>query len=323
MKRKIIVILISVLVTILIFYSIIQIGININFKKSENENGLKIVTTIFPYYDFARAVVGNDDNIHLLVSPGGEIHSYEPTPSDIIKIQNADVFIYNGGENDAWVDNILNTIDTSTITVIKMMDYVDVYEEDNEWIYGETNVEEDYGDELEYDEHIWTSPKNAMKLVETISNKLIDMDKKNKELYELNSKNYIEEIRKIDNEIQEIVDNSKTKLLIFGDRFPFRYLVEEFGLKYRAAFSGCSTETEPSASTIASLIETIKENKIPVVLYIELSNQKVSNTLAEETGTKTMCLQSCQSISKKDFEEGKTYVTIMQENVETLKEALQ
>lgn len=322
MKRKIIVILISVIVTILIFYSIIQIGININFQSNKEEKELKIVTTIFPYYDFARAVVGNDNNIYLLVKPGGEIHSYEPTPADIIKIQNSDIFIYNGGENDAWVDEILNTIDTSKTIIIKMMDYVDVFEEENEYIYTENQEHDEDEEEIEYDEHIWTSPKNAIKLVKTISEKLMNIDEKNKDIYEKNAEKYIGEIENIDNEIKQIVDNSDTKLLIFGDRFPFRYFIEEFGLKYRAAFSGCSTENEPSSSTIAKLIETIKENNIPAVLYIELSSQKVSNTIAEETGVKTMCLQSCQSISKRDFENGKTYVSIMQENVETLKVVL-
>lgn len=322
MKRKIIVILISVIVTILIFYTIIQIGIDINFKNKKNEDGLQIVTTIFPYYDFARAVIGNDNNIHLLIKPGGEIHSYEPTPADIIKIQNSDIFIYNGGENEEWVDDILETIDTSKTTILKMMNYVEIYEEDESFIYSQNNKNNEEDEELEYDEHIWTSPKNAIKLVKVISEEIIKLEEANQEKYKLNTEKYIEEIQNIDNEIQQIVDNSENKLLIFGDRFPFRYFFEEFNLKYRAAFSGCSAETEPSASTVAKLIEIIKEKNIPVVLYIELSSQKVANAIAKETGTQTMCLQSCQSISKHDFENGKTYVSIMQENIETLKVAL-
>ena len=327
MGKKIKVIIISIIISLLIFYAIIQIGIKLNPSKPKNNNSIKIVTTIFPYYDFARAVVGNNENIHLLIKPGGEIHSYEPTPADIIEIQKADVFIYNGGENDAWVDEILKTIDTSNLTIIKMMDYVEVIEEDSEFIYTENEEHHEHehhhhDDEIGYDEHIWTSPKNSIKLVKIIYEKLISIDEKNKEIYETNSKNYIQEIEKIDNEIQQIVDNSKTKLLIFGDRFPFRYFVEQYGLKYRAAFSGCSSETEPSASTVAKLISEIKQNNIPVVLYIELSSKKVANTLAEETGTKIMCLQSCQSISKEKFDNGKTYVSIMKENIETLKIAL-
>lgn len=322
MGKKIKVIIISIIVSLLIFYAIIQIGIKLNPNKPKNNNEIKIVTTIFPYYDFARAVIGNDENIHLLINPGGEIHSYEPTPADIIEIQKANVFIYNGGENDAWVDEILKTIDTSNLTVIKMMDYVDVFEEEDEYIYTEHQEHDEDDEEIEYDEHIWTSPKNAVKLVKTISEKLINIDEKNKEMYEENAENYIKEIENIDNEIQQIVDNSDTKLLIFGDRFPFRYFVEQYGLKYRAAFSGCSSETEPSAGTVAKLITEIKENNIPVVLYIELSSKKVANTLSEETGSKVMCLQSCQSVSKEEFDAGKTYVSIMKENIETLKVAL-
>ena len=316
MKRKIIAILISVIVTIIIFYTIIQIGININFKNRENKDGPQIVTTIFPYFDFARAVIGNDNNIHLLIKPGAEIHSYEPTPADIIKIQNSDIFIYNGGENEQWVDDILETIDTSKTTILKMMDFVEVYEEDESFIYSRNNENDEEDEELEYDEHIWTSPKNSIKLVKVISEEIIKLEESNKEKYKLNTE------KDIDDEIQKIVDNSENKLLIFGDRFPFRYFFEEFNLKYRAAFSGCSTETEPSASTVAKLIEIIKEKNIPVVLYIELSSQKVANAIAKETGTQTMCLQSCQSISKHDFENGETYVSIMQENVKTLKVAL-
>lgn len=321
MGRKIKVIIISIIVSLVIFYTIIQIGIKLNPNKPKNSNEIKIVTTIFPYYDFAKAVVGNDENIHLLISPGGEIHSYEPTPLDIIEIQKADVFIYNGGENDEWVDEILKTIDTSKLTIIKMMDYVETIEEEDKYIYTE-NEKHDENEEIEYDEHIWTSPKNAITLVKTISQKLISIDEKNKETYEKNAQKYINEIEDIDSEIQEIVNNSRTKLLIFGDRFPFRYFVEQYGLKYRAAFSGCSSETEPSASTITKLITEIKRNDVPVVLYIELSSKKVATTLSEETNTEVMCLQSCQSISKEDFNKGKTYVSIMKENIETLKAAL-
>jgi zinc transport system substrate-binding protein len=317
MGSKIKVIIISIVVSLLIFYSIIEIGIKINPRSAKNENDLKIVTTIFPYYDFARAVVGDDNNIELLIKPGAELHSYEPTPADIIKIQNADVFIYNGGENDEWVENILATLDMSNVTVLKMMDYVEIYEEDDEWILNEEKEEE-----IGYDEHIWTSPRNAIKLVETISKTLVDLNNEKSEVYTTNSQNYIEEINNIDNQIKEIVDNSQNKLLIFGDRFPFRYLIEEFHLKYRAAFAGCSSESEPSASTITNLIETIRENNVPVVLYIELSNEKVANIIAEETGIKTMCLNSCQGISKSDFDNGETYVSIMKKNIETLKMAL-
>ncbi len=318
MEKKITIIIISIIISLLIFYTIIQIGIKINPIKPKNNNEIEIVTTIFPYYDFARAVVGSENNIHLLINPGTEIHSYEPTPVDLVKIQNADVFIYNGGENDAWVEEILETIDTSNITIIKMMDYVDKIEEDNKNIYSSEEEKE----ELEYDEHIWTSPKNAIKLVQAIEENLIKIDESKKSIYEFNARNYIEKIEEIDNNIKEIVNNSKSKLLIFGDRFPFRYFIEQYNLKYKAAFAGCSTETEPSASTVVNLINDIKNNDIPVVLYIELSSKKVANTLAEETNVEVMCLHSCQSISKEDFENGKTYVSIMRDNVNVLKYAL-
>lgn len=279
-------------------------------EKNNNEE-LSVVTTIFPYYDFTRNIIGNDDNITLLLSPGSELHSYEPTPKDIVKINNADIFIYTGGESDEWVEGVLDSIDNKELKIIKLIDYVDVYNEElNNEVYDEV------------DEHIWTSPINAIKIMEVINKEISLVDKDNKEIYDNNTEKYINELKNIDNEIREVVSNSKRKTLVFGDRFPLIYFTKEYNLKYYAAFKGCDSHSEPSSKTISYLIDKIKEDNIPVLLHLELSNQDISKTLSESTNTKVMEFSSVHNISKSDFDKELTYVDIMKKNIEVLKEAL-
>ena len=297
------------------------------------DDKMKIVVTSFPQYDFARAVAGDKANIQMLIKPGVETHSYEPTPDDIQKIQNADLFIYTGGENDEWVEGILDSIDTSSLKTLKLEDCVDLIEEDEtvglEGVHDHDHDEDEHdghnhsSTDIEYDEHVWTSPLNAIKIVKKINAELDKIDSKNADTFDNNAEKYISEIKDIDSQIRDIVKHAKRKTLVFGDRFPFKYFVEEYGLDYKAAFPGCSDEMEPSAETVSYLVNFIRKENIPVVLYVELSNQKVADTLANETGTKTMCLNSAHNLSQQDFDKGVTYVSIMKENIKTLKAALQ
>ena len=319
------------------------------------DDKMKIVVTSFPQYDFARAVAGDKANIQMLIKPGVETHSYEPTPDDIQKIQNADLFIYTGGENDEWVEGILDSIDTSSLKTLKLEDCVDLIEEDetvglegvethshshnhdhddehdhdNEEGHDHDHDEDEHdghnhsSTDIEYDEHVWTSPLNVIKIVKKINAELDKIDSKNADTFDNNAEKYISEIKDIDSQIRDIVKHAKRKTLVFGDRFPFKYFVEEYGLDYKAAFPGCSDEMEPSAETVSYLVNFIRKENIPVVLYVELSNQKVADTLANETGTKTMCLNSAHNLSQQDFDKGVTYVSIMKENIKTLKAALQ
>ncbi|MDO5010938.1 MAG: metal ABC transporter substrate-binding protein [Intestinibacter bartlettii] len=304
----------------------------------KNDDKLQIVVTSFPQYDFARAVAGDNADIEMLIKPGVETHSYEPTPDDIQKIQNADLFIYNGGENDEWVDGILDSIDMSKTQTLKLEDCVTLIEEDetvglegvethshdHDHEDGEEHEDHDHSTtDIEYDEHVWTSPLNAIKIVKNINTVLNQLDEENAEKFNENAQQYIDEIKDIDSQIRDIVKNAKRKTLVFGDRFPFKYFVEEYGLDYKAAFPGCSDEMEPSAETVSYLVNFIRKENIPVVLYVELSSQKVADTLANETGTKTMCLNSAHNLTQQDFESGVTYVSIMKENIKTLKAALQ
>lgn len=280
-------------------------------KDNSNNDKLSVVTTIYPYYDFTRNIIGNDDNITLLLSPGSELHSYEPTPKDIVKINNADIFIYTGGESDEWVEGVLSSIDNKDIKIIKLIDYVDVYNE---------KLNEEVFDEV--DEHIWTSPINAIKIIEVINKEISLVDKDNKEIYDNNSNKYINSLKDIDKEIREVVNNSERKVLVFGDRFPLIYFTKEYGLDYYAAFKGCDSHSEPSSKTISYLIDKIKEDNIPVVLHLELSSGNISKTLSESTNTKIKEFSSVHNISKDDFDNGLTYSDIMKRNIEVLKEAL-
>lgn len=279
------------------------------------DKGLTIVSTSFPGYDFARAIVGEDANTIMLIKPGTEVHTFDPSPKDIINIQNSDIFIYVGGESDAWVDDILSTLDTSNMVIVRLMDYVDLsYEEIKE---GMTS----HDSEEEYDEHIWTSPKNAIKLVNAIYDAIIKKDN-NTKFYKSNKDKYVEYLEGLDKEITDIVSNGKRKTLIFGDRFPFKYFVNDYGLDYYAAFPGCSSETEPSAKTVSFLIDKVRKEKIPVIFYLEMSNKRQASLIAEETGTKTLMFHSIHNLTKEEFESNLTYVDLMKQNISNLKEAL-
>jgi zinc transport system substrate-binding protein len=472
-------------------------------KDSARSNGkITVTATIFSPYDFTRAVAGDRVNLNMLLPPGAESHSYEPTPRDIVTVQKSDIFIYIGGESDAWVDRILDSMDTGNMKIVRMMDAVDVVEEEivegmedeeeghehshehedftladvkdrslSDWagdwqsvypylldgtlapvmehkaesgektareyydqyktayqtdvdrlvitgdaitfyrkgvpvkanyLYKGTGVtaDEDGGlwvrykfeaagsppagvpryimfsdhlyapakaehfhlyssdksfdalmadtdpvnyptyypaaltkseivaemtgheEEPEYDEHIWTSPRNAVRMVRAIRDALCEKDGANAEVYRRNADNYIAKLDELDAAFMRIVSGAKRTTIVFGDRFPFRYFADAYGLSYFAAFPGCSTETEPSAATVAFLIDKIKAEKIPVVFHIELSNEKMADTIAEETGAKKRLLHAAHNISKRDFDRGLTYIDIMKLNTASLEEAL-
>ena len=286
--------------------------------KSNKSNSLVIVTTNFVGYDFARAVVGDEDvEIKMLLKPGMDAHQYEPTPKDIKSINDADIFIYVGGESEEWVSDILEDLDSDETKVIKMMDSVNLKEEEIK-----EGMDKEEEEETEYDEHVWTSPKNAILIVREIEDKLSSIDEDNEEVYEENAENYISKLNKIDEEIREVVSNSKRKVLIFGDRFPLRYFVDEYGLDYYAAFPGCSSDTEASAKTISFLIDKVKKEKVPAVLKIELSSGKIADTIASETGVSVKTFYAVHNVSADEFKDGKTYIDYMNENVIVLREVL-
>ena len=303
-------------------------------EKAQDDGRISVVTTIFPQYDFVRQIAGDSVDLKMLLKPGEETHSYEPTPQDIIAIQNSDIFIYVGGENDAWVEDILDSMPDAGMRTLKLIDCVDTVEEEHvegmQEQPGHSHEEEEYhGDETEeahsvheIDEHVWTSPVNASAIVDEIKELLAQTDPENRQRYEENAEAYEAELAALDAAFREVVDNAGRRLVIFGDRFPFRYFADEYGLDYYAAFPGCASDTEPSAAVMAFLINKVAEEEVPAVLKMELSNENIANAIAEATGTEVRTFYSCHNLTAEEFENGETYLSMMQKNVETLKEVL-
>ena len=270
-----------------------------------------VVTTSFPCYDLARAVMGDDANVRLLIRPGTEVHNYEPTPKDILDIADADLFIYIGGESDAWVDSLLNSLEDAP-TSIQLMDSVHLLEE-----------EDDHGhDELEYDEHIWTSPKNELQMLSAVTDAICSADAENAQSYRANAKVYQEQLESLDARLTEIVANGVRSELVFADRFPFLYLAHDYGITYRAAFNSCTAQSEPSANKMVELIQVIENDDIPVVYTIEMSNGAIAKTLSDETGAEILQMHSMQTVTQSEFDAGETYITLMEKNLVAIERGL-
>ena len=282
----------------------------------KKDGRVSVVATIFPAYDFARAVAGDRADITMLLPPGSEIHSYEPTPQDIIRIQNCDVFIYNGGDSDAWVDDVLSSIKNDMI-VVRMTGCVKTLDEENK---AGMTVHEEGGEEP--DEHVRTSPVNAEKISAAIEKALAEKDPAGAEDYAAALENYTAELQKLDTAFRNTVDSGVRRTLVFADRFPVRYFTEEYGLDYYAAYPGCAEDAEPSAKTVAFLIDKVRQEKVPYVLYIEFSNEKMADVICEDTGCGKLEFDSCHNVSKADFDSGTTYLELMWKNVDTLRKAL-
>lgn len=334
--------ILSILLCVFLIGSIAACSAEDKMSSGEADDGkLTVITTIFPQYDFSREVGGDKLNLSMLLPPGSESHSYEPSPQDIIGIGECDVFIYVGGESESWVRTILNSMDTSNMTILSLMDMVDAveeelvegmeheHEEDHDHEDGHSHAEgeehaheEGEPEEAEYDEHVWTSPVNAMKITGQISETFQELDPQNAGFYQENADNYVKELEALDAQFCEITDGAVRKTLVFGDRFPFRYFADEYGLDYYAAFPGCSSDSEPSTQTVAFLIDMIKEEEIPVVFHIEFSNGRMADTISDSTGAKKLQLHSCHNVSRDDINNGVNYLDLMGQNAVNLKEAL-
>ena len=272
------------------------------------EDKLSVVTTVFPAYDFAKAVYGHKANVELLLPPGTEAHSYEPSPKDIIKIQNCNLFIYNGGTSDVWVDNILSSLDKKPET-LKMMEHSSVIEHNHE--HNES-----------HDEHIWLNIKNAVSVINAICDKAVLSDSDNARYYIGNSKSYCEKLGGLDMMFEKLSRDAVNKTLVFADRFPAVYFTEGYGFKYLSAFDGCADKAEPGSAKIAELIKSIEQNNIDTVFYIEFSNQKVADSVCEATGAAKKLFHSCHTVSADELKSGVTYYSLMQSNYNTLSEVL-
>ncbi len=291
----------------------------------EETDRLQIAAAVFPAYDFARAAAGGRADVTLLLPPGAESHSYEPTPADILRVQSCDLFIYLGGESDAWVDAILSAIEPEG-EALRMIDCVDLLEEETvEGMQGghEHEHEEDHGhlgEVVGMDEHVWTDPRNAAVITRTIGERLSALDPANAEAYAAGAEGYARELEALDRDFAAFFEGLPGRTIVFGDRFPLRYFAEAYGLDYYAAFPGCGGQTEPSAATVAFLTKKVQEEGLPTVWYIEFSNHLVADSIAEAAGVRTAQFHTCHNVSRADLEAGATYLSLMRGNLEALRE---
>jgi len=286
---------------------------------SGGEGSISIVTTIFAPYDFARSVGGENVSVKMLLSPGADSHSYDPTPKDMLAVKKCDIFICVGGTSDAWVDEMIASAGNPDIKVIKLMEHTEgLICADHSHDHNEPH-EHDHG---EYDEHVWTNPRNAVLASEAITEALCEADAENAGTYRSNFEAYKAELLALDAEIKAIVAGAARTEIVFGDRFPLIYFTKAYGLTYHSAFPGCAGDTEPSAATLASLINKVKEDKIPAVFHLELSTGNIADAICEATGARKLRFNACENISKADFEAGVTYLELMRHNASVLREAL-
>ena len=269
----------------------------------KDDGRLRVVCTLFPYYDFVRAIGGDRVEPYLLVTAGREAHSFEPTPLDVIRISEADVFLCNGGESEEWVEDILSAAGENIGSVVRMMDHVDALgEEFSEGMQGghddhDGHDHDGHEEHIEYDEHIWTSPRIAMDLCRVIADTLSQADPDHAAEYQTRLAAYVQELADLDQAFRDTVEGGSRRLLVFGDRFPLLYFCREYGLDYRAAFHGCSGDTEPSLATLKYLIDKVRAEQI-------------------------LTFHSCQTLTRQEFDRGETYLSLMWKNVDVLKEGL-
>lgn len=312
LKRK----LLAMITAVATIFSLCACSSESSYSNSDSGK-LKIISTVFPPYDLAKQIAGDNAEISILLPPGSEIHNYEPSAKDMIAIRNCDIFLYIGGENEQWAEKLINSNDTKNVTAVKLIDYVPALSEDED--EHDHDHDHDHEHEHETDEHIWTSPKNAQLMLSAVYDAICKVDPSDKQTYTKNKDAYAKQLSDLDNAYRSAVDNAKNKTIVLADKFPFRYLAHEYGLEFSAAFAACSDESEPGVSTMIKLTKTIKENNIPAVYYLEFSSTKIADTLCDETGATKLMLHSCHNVSKQDIENNVSYVDLMKQNLENLK----
>ena len=295
-----------------------------------DDGKMDIITTVFPEYDWVLNILGEKQDtasVKMLLDSGVDLHSYQPSPKDIVSISNCDLFIYVGGESDKWVDDVLKQAKNKDMVTINLMDVLGDKKKEEELIEGMQGEEEEEGgeEEAEYDEHVWLSLKNAELFVNTIADSIAKLDVDNASYYKTNADAYVASLNDLDTRYTAAVAAGTQKTLLFADRFPFRYLVDDYGLKYYAAFIGCSAETEASFETIAFLAGKVDELNLKVILKIESSDGKIANTVKTNTRDKDqqiLTMDSIQSATSKEYKNGRNYLSIMEKNLDVLKEAV-
>ena len=277
----------------------------------KNDTALTVVTTIFPLYDFARAIGGENVDVKMLIKPGNEVHSYDPLPSDMSAVYESDLFLYIGGESDKWVNTLL---DGQKINSLALIDSVEpLHKEHSVHNHGHNHI----------DEHIWTSPDNAVLMLRAICRKFVEADSKNSDIYKRNCNKYIENINHASSKINQTVSECENPFIVVADRFPFEFFTEQYGINYEAAFDGCAVSTDISLKTMSRLTKTIKDKNVRAVYCTELSSKNIANALKEELGVEIIELHSAHNVSLDDFINGITYVDILYRNNTALERGLQ
>ncbi len=292
--------------------------------QGEESDKLQVITTIFPPYDFVRQLAGREAQVSMLLPPGSESHTYEPTPKEVARIAQCDLFVYNGGVSDTWVENLLEAAEIDRDKTVRMMDFVQPLEEAEEGILdpGHDHDENAIPHLHDYDEHIWTSPKNALLIVSGIADGLIQADPAHADLYRANLEDYRQELKALDQAFETIVKEGKRREIIVADRFPLIYFTTDYGLAYTAAFPGCAAESDPKPRTVAAIIDRVRAEKIPYIFYIEFSNEELADLIVEETGAEKLLFHTIHNVSKEDLDQGASYLSLMWQNAENLKRGL-
>lgn len=288
--------------------------------KASDSKRLKIVCTLFPQYDFVRSIVGERADVTLLLPPGADSHSYEPTPADMITVASADLFVYIGDEMESWAHSIIKTIKGGDVAILNVSQALGLKLEVHK--HEHDQEQHGHGEEESVDPHIWTNPVFAAQMVDIISSSICGLDEGNSIFFKDNADKYRYEILKLSNEFRDIVSKAEIKKIYFADEFALSAFAEEYGLEHLAAFDSCGENAEASASKIAQIIDEIHKNKIPVIFYPELTVSKEAKLISSETGARMLQFHSCHNISSADFAAGETYISLMKANAENLSIAL-
>ena len=285
-------------------------------KEKGKSEKLNIVCTLFPQYDFTRQLVGDKADVTLLLTPGTDSHSYDPSPVDMVKINESDLFIYTGQVMEGWAAEVVGSLDES-VSVLSLSEGKKLHEITDDH---SGHVEEDHDHSA--DPHIWTSPVNAMLIVQEICDKICEIDPGNEAFYRSNEEEYLNKLNELDSTIRAVTDKAENKTVVMCDRFALTYFCEEYGLDYIAAFDACTSNTEPSPAVIVEITKAVNDKKIPAVFCAELSNRKVAQAVSAQTGAEVLELHSCHNLSADDFNSGETYLSLMYRNATNLSIAL-
>ena len=320
-----------ILSLVIVFSLVMTIIFRFTKPRIKKEEGkIEIVATLFPQYDFAKQVGGDKVNVTLLLPPGAESHTYEPTPQDMVLINNSDLFVFTGNEMEPWAGNLISGMkdDIKVLDLSSTVELINAEEFEEEHTQGEKQHDEEHDNHSEdqhnhsYDPHIWLNPLYAIQMVKSIENQLCQIDPENAEYYKNNANEYIKQIQQLDTEFEETVNKSQTKKIAFGGAFAYAYFIERYNLEFATAYQACGENTEPSTMQIKEVIEYINQNNLPVIFYKEYTNGSVAKTISEATQAKMLVFNTVHNPSKEEIENGATYVSIMRQNLQNLKEAL-